>query len=47
MWSRAKKATPHAQLIQEILDSRIAKNEHGWAAKREIEKLQRNNAKNL
>lgn len=32
-------AKPHDQLIAELLDSRVPKNEHGWAAAREIESL--------
>ena len=32
-------ATPHEELIRQILDSRIPKNEREWAAGREIERL--------
>jgi hypothetical protein len=32
-------ATPHGTLIEQILDSRIAKNEREWAAAKEIESL--------
>jgi hypothetical protein len=35
----AKQATPHQELITRLLDSRIAKSEVEWAAKREIERL--------
>ena len=35
----AMQATPHAELIAHIMDSRIAKNEREWAAAREIERL--------
>jgi hypothetical protein len=34
-----KQATPHADLIAQILDSRVPKNEREWAAAREIEAL--------
>ena len=37
----AKQATPHSQLIAEIMDSRVPKNEREWAAKDEIERLRR------
>jgi len=33
------KATPHEELIAEIMDSCIAKNEREWAASREITEL--------
>jgi hypothetical protein len=36
----AKQATPHEELIARLLDSRGAKSEVEWAAKREIERLQ-------
>lgn len=32
-------ATPHADLIAQIMDSRVPKNEREWAAGREIERL--------
>ena len=32
-------ATPHAELLAQILDPRVPKNEREWAAAREIEKL--------
>lgn len=32
-------ATPHADLISQIMDSRVPKNEREWAAGREIERL--------
>jgi hypothetical protein len=35
----AKQATPHATLIEELLDSRVPKTEREHAAAREIEKL--------
>ena len=35
----AMKATPHKQLIDELMDSRIAKTEREHAAAREIERL--------
>lgn len=35
----AKRATPHATLLAELLDSRIPKSEREHAAKREIERL--------
>jgi hypothetical protein len=34
-----RQATPHAELIQQIMDSRVPKNEREWAAGREIEHL--------
>ena len=37
----AKQATPHSQLIAEIMDSRVPKNEREWAAKDEIERFER------
>lgn len=37
--SKARQATPHADLIQQILDSRVAKNEREHAAGREIAQL--------
>ena len=36
---QACNSTPHETLIGRILDSRIPKNEEGWAARREIERL--------
>lgn len=36
---RAKQATPHAELIAEIMDSRVPKNDREHAAGREIERL--------
>lgn len=35
----AKRATPHALLLAELLDSRIPKSEREHAAKREIDRL--------
>ena len=35
----AKSAATHQQLLTEILDPCFAKDEHGWAAAREIEQL--------
>lgn len=37
-------ATPHDELIAQIIDSRVAKSEREWAAKREIEWLRENAA---
>lgn len=37
----ACQATPHKELIRQIMDSRILKNEREWAAAREIEDLRR------
>lgn len=37
--TKARKATPHEQLISELLDSRIPKTEREHAAAREIETL--------
>ena len=34
-------ATPHADLIAQIMDSRVPKNEREWAAEREIARLRR------
>ena len=42
--SETLQATPHEVLIAQIKDSTIAKNEHGWAAANEIERLERENA---
>lgn len=39
LMQQALKCTPHKQLIDELLDSRIAKTEREHAAAREIEKL--------
>jgi len=39
MGEQPQEATPHAELIAEIMDSRIAKSEREWAAAREIESL--------
>lgn len=39
LMQQAMKSTPHKQLIDELLDSRIAKTEREHAAAREIEKL--------
>lgn len=39
MNSQAKQATPHSQLIAELLDSRVPKTEREHAAVREIERL--------
>ena len=36
---KGKQATPHKDLIGQILDSRIPKNEREWAASREIASL--------
>lgn len=33
------KARPRAEVLREILDPNVAKNEHGWAAAEEIERL--------
>lgn len=43
----AKRATPHATLLAELLDSRIPKSEREHAAAREIERLraERDNAR--
>ena len=35
----AGEATPHADLIKQIMNSRVPKNEREWAAAREIERL--------
>jgi hypothetical protein len=37
--SDERQATSHAELIQQIMDSRVPKNEREWAAGREIERL--------
>lgn len=42
---QACNSTPHETLIGRILDSRIPKNEEGWAARREIERLRAEVAK--
>jgi hypothetical protein len=37
--TEAKQATPHSQLISELMDSRVPKTEREHAAAREIERL--------
>lgn len=40
MNNEAKQARPRADVLSEILDPNVAKNEHGWVAADEIERLQ-------
>ena len=40
MSDKPQQATPHQSLIDQIMDSRVAKNEREWACAIEIEKLQ-------
>jgi hypothetical protein len=39
--SELSKATPHEQLIKELMDSRLPHSEHEWAAQRAIRKLRK------
>jgi len=40
--SDSKQATPRSELLEQLLDSRVPKNEREWAAKDEIERLRAN-----
>jgi len=40
MSDKPQQATPHKSLIDQVMDSRVAKNEREWACAIEIEKLQ-------
>jgi hypothetical protein len=39
----AYQSTPHSDLISELMDSRVPKNEREWAAAREIDELRAEN----